>query len=82
MHPKPFPYEDSHCVPWKYDVSLISTRTGKEEVCSNISSSLSGLTRNGHCYTFEELEKRRKRLVRVPPNLSEAGSQLKKSRSS
>ena len=22
---KPFPYEDSHRVPWKYDVSLIST---------------------------------------------------------
>ena len=22
---KLFPYEDNHCVPWKYDVSLIST---------------------------------------------------------
>ena len=32
------------------------------EVCSNISSSLSGLTRNGHCYTPEELEKRRKEI--------------------
>ena len=60
--PKPFPYEDSHHVPWKYDVSLISTRTGKEEVCSNISSGLSGLTRNGRCYTFEELEKKRKKM--------------------
>ena len=71
MHPKPFPYEDSHCVPWKYDVSLISTRTGKEEVYSNISSglsrltkssSLSRLTRSGHYYTPEELEKGRKEI--------------------
>ena len=60
--PKPFPYEDSHRVPWKYDVSLISTRIGKEEVYSNISSSLFGLTRSGRCYTFEELEKRRKEM--------------------
>ncbi|XP_030923138.1 uncharacterized protein LOC115950024 [Quercus lobata] len=60
--PKPFPYEDSHHVPWKYDVSLISTRTRKEEVCSNISSGLSGLIRSGHCYTSEELEKRRKEI--------------------
>ena len=59
---KSFPYEDSHCVPWKYDVSLISTQTGKEEVCSNISSSLSGLTRSGRCYTLDELEKRRKEI--------------------
>ena len=58
--PKSFPYEDSHCVPWKYHVSLISTRTRKEEVCSNISSSLPRLTRSGCCYTPEELEKRRK----------------------
>ena len=58
--PKLFPYEDSHCVPWKYDVSLISTRTRKDEACSNISSGLSRLTRSGHCYTLEELEKRRK----------------------
>ena len=57
---KPFPYEDSHHVPWKYDVSFIYTRTGKEEVCSNISSGLSRLTRSGCCYTPEELEKRRK----------------------
>ena len=55
--PKPFPYEDSHCVPQKYHVSLISIRTRKEEVCSNISSGLSRLTRSGHCYTPEELEK-------------------------
>ena len=27
--PKPFPYEDNHRVPWKYDVSLISTQTRK-----------------------------------------------------
>ena len=60
--PKPFPYEDSHRVPWKYDVSLISTQTRKEEVCSNISSGLSGLTKSGHCYTPEELEKRRKEI--------------------
>jgi len=63
--PKPFPYEDDHCVPWNYDISMISTRTwriGKEEVCSNISSGLVGLTRSGWCYTFEELEKRRKEL--------------------
>ena len=58
--PKLFPYEDSHCVPWKYNVSLISIQTGKEKVCSNISLGLSVLTRSGHCYTLEELEKRRK----------------------
>ena len=44
---KLFPYEDSHHVPWKYDVSLISTRIRKEEVCSIIFLGLSGLTRNG-----------------------------------
>ena len=60
--PKPFPYKDSHRVPWKYDVTLISTRAGKEEVCSNISSGLSGLTRSGRCYTSEELEERRKEI--------------------
>ena len=58
--PKPFLYEDSHRVPWKYNVSLIFTRIGKEEVCSNISSGLSGLTRSDRCYIPEELEKRRK----------------------
>ena len=60
--PKPFPYKDSHHVSWKYDVTLISTRTGKEKVCSSISSSLSGLTRSGKCYTLVELEKRRKEI--------------------
>ena len=60
--PKPFPYEDIHHIPWKYDVFLISTRTRKEEVYSNISSGLSGHTRSGHCYTLEELEKRRKKI--------------------
>ena len=59
--PKLFPYEDSHCIPWKYDVSLISTRTRKE-VCSNISLGLFGLTRSGCCYTPEELEKMRKKI--------------------
>ena len=58
----PFPYKDSHCVPWKYDVTLISTWTRKEEVCSNISSSLAWLTRSGRCYTPEELEKRKKEI--------------------
>ena len=60
--PKPFPCEDSHHVPRKYDVSLISTLTEKEEVCSNISSGLSRLTRSGCYYTPEELEKRRKEI--------------------
>ena len=60
--PKPIPYKDIHSVPWNYDVTLISTRAGKEEVCSNISSGLSGLTRSGRCYTFEELENRRKEI--------------------
>ena len=60
--PKLFPYKDSHHVPWKYDVFLISTRIGKEEVCSNISSGLFGLTRSGRCHTLEELEKRRKEI--------------------
>jgi len=56
---KPFPYKDSHRAPWKYDLTLISTQIGKEEVCSNISSGLPGLTKSGRCYTFEELEKKR-----------------------
>nr|XP_023872982.1 uncharacterized protein LOC111985560 [Quercus suber] len=60
--PKPFPYEDNHRVPWEYDVSLISTRIGKEEVCSNIYLGLSKLTRSGHCCTLEKLEKRRKEI--------------------
>ena len=59
---KPFPYQDSHRVPWKYVVTLISTRTGKEEVCSNISSGLAELSRSGWCYTLKELEKRRKEI--------------------
>ena len=59
---KPFPYKDSHCVPQRYDVTLISTRIGKEEVCSNVSSGLSELTRSGRRYTSEELEKRRKKI--------------------
>ena len=60
--PKPFPYKDSHHVPWKYDVTLISTRTGKEEICFNISLDLVRLTRSGQCYTPEEIEKRRKKI--------------------
>ena len=59
---KPFPYQDSHHVPWKYDVTLISTQTRKEKVCSNISLGLAGLTRNGQCYTLEELEKWRREI--------------------
>ena len=43
-------------------MTLISTRTGKEEVCSNISSGLADLTRSGRCYTPKELEKRRKEI--------------------
>ena len=60
--PKPFPYKDSHRVPWKYNVTLISTRTGEKEACSNISSSLAKLTRSGWFYTLEELEKRMKEI--------------------
>jgi len=59
--PKPFPYENSHRVPWKYDVSLISTQIEKEEVCSNISLGLSRPTRSGRCYTPKELEKKKER---------------------
>ena len=59
---KLFPYKDSHRVPWKYDVTSISTKTRKEEVCSNISLGLARLTRSGWCYTLEELEKRRKKI--------------------
>ena len=58
--PKPFPFQDSYCVPWKYNVTLIFTWIGKEDVCSNISSGIAKLTRSGWCYTFEELEKWRK----------------------
>ena len=43
-------------------MTLISTRIGKEEVCSNVSSGLSELTRSGRRYTSEELEKRRKKI--------------------
>ena len=59
---KPFPYKDSHRVPWKYDVNLISTWTRKEEICSNVSSGLAWLTRSGRCYALEELEKRKKEI--------------------
>ena len=47
---------------WKYNVTLISTQIGKEEICCNISLGLVGLTRYGQCYSFEELEKRRKEI--------------------
>ena len=43
-------------------MALIFTRIGKEKVYSNISSSLVELTRSNRCYTFEELEKRRKEI--------------------
>ena len=81
--PKLFPHKDSHRVPWKYDVSLISSRIGKEEVYSNISLGLSGLTRSGRCYNPDELKKKKgKRLARVQSNLSRIGSQSKKPRNS
>ena len=59
---KPFPYKDNHRVLWKYDVALISTQTGMEEVCFNVSSGLSGLNRRDWCHTLEELEKSRKEI--------------------
>ena len=43
-------------------MSLISTQTRKEEVYSNISSSLPRLIRSGHYYTPDELKKRRKEI--------------------
>ena len=54
---KPFPYQDSHRVPWKYDVTLISTQIREEKVFSNIFSTLARLTKSGWCYTPKELEK-------------------------
>ena len=60
--PKPLPYKDSHCVPWKYDVTLISTRTRKEKAFSKISLGLARLTKSDWFYTPEELEKRRKEI--------------------
>ena len=60
--PKPFPCKDSHRVPWKYDATLISTRTGKEKVYFNVFSGLSGFTRSGRRYTPAELRKRRKEI--------------------
>ena len=60
--PKPFPYKDSHRIPWKYDVTLISSRNRKEEACFNIFSGLDRLTRSGQCYTLEELKKIRKEI--------------------
>ena len=80
--PKLFPYEDSHRVPWKYDVTLISTQIGKEEVCSYVSLGLSRLTRSGQCYTLEELEKRRKEISKGMPSQSGIGSPLNKPRNS
>lgn len=59
---KPFPYKDSLRVPWKYDAASISTLTGKEKVCSNVSSGPAEITRSGQCYTLEELEKSRKEI--------------------
>ena len=65
------------------------TRTEREEVCSNISSNLFGLTRSGRCYTPEELEKRRKeigkgttKLVRSRVMIEEAKEFLKVIRNS
>ena len=70
-------------------MSLICTRTEKEEISSNISLGLSGLTRSGRCYTFEELEKRRKeigkgttKLVRSKVTTKEAEEFLKVIRNS
>ena len=80
--PKLFPYEDSHRVPWKYDVTLISTQIGKEEVCSYVSSGLSRLIRSGQCYTLEELEKRRKEITKGMLSQSGIGSPLNKPRNS
>ena len=60
---KLFPHKDSHRVPWKYDVSLISSRIGKEEVYSNISLGLSGLTRSGRCYNPDELKKKKRKEI-------------------
>lgn len=59
---KPFLYQDSHHVSWKYDVTLTSTWTGKEEGCSNVSLGLVALNRIGRCYSPVELEKRRKEI--------------------
>ena len=63
---------------------MISTRIGKEKVCSNVSSSLSGLTGSGHYYTPEKLEKRRKKvgkgiveLIRNRATIEEAEEFLK-----
>ena len=50
-------------------MSLISTQTRKEEVCSNISSGLFRLTLSGRCYTPEDLEKRRKDIVKGATDL-------------
>ena len=44
---KPFPYKDSHRVPWKYNVTFITIKARKKEVCTNVSSSLSRLTKSG-----------------------------------
>ena len=80
--PKPFPYSDSHHVPWKYDMTLIFTRTRKKEVCSIVSSGLSGLIRSGQCYTPKEWRKGGKRLARAQLSQSGIGSPLKKLRNS
>ena len=60
--PKPFLYKDSHRVRWKYDVTLISNRTGKEEVCFNICLGQARLTKSGQFYILEELEKMSKEI--------------------
>uniref|UniRef100_A0A2N9HUF4 G-patch domain-containing protein n=1 Tax=Fagus sylvatica TaxID=28930 RepID=A0A2N9HUF4_FAGSY len=64
--PQPFPYQDDKRVPWNYGMKVISTREGKpkteEEVVGNLTSGLGGITRNGRCYTPEELKKRRKEM--------------------
>ncbi|KAL0010983.1 hypothetical protein SO802_006091 [Lithocarpus litseifolius] len=66
--PKPLPYEDSHRIPWKYDVSLISTRTGKEEVCSNISSGYLGLLGVAVTIPSKSWKRGGKRLAKVHRN--------------
>ena len=79
---KPFPYKDSHRVQWKYNMTLISTQTRKEEVCFNIFSGLVGLTRSSWFYTPEELEKRRKEIGKSTTELVRNMVTIKKPRNS
>ncbi|KAA0032015.1 Gag-pro-like protein [Cucumis melo var. makuwa] len=46
--PGPFAYKDNHAVPWKYECQFITDNV--------VSTTVEGITRNGRCYTPDNLK--------------------------